>query len=180
MDRSRRGWRVGGRRALARAAVLAIPFLLTAWAAGPAQAYPIETGPLVVVTGSLVPGARVTVVGHGFSPGASVSHDIFSNPRHLTTVLADVTGSTLVEVIIPIDLEPGRHELRATGTAADGATLIDDIFFTVAGGLPVTGAPIGLIMTASGLVLALGVAFVLVSVVRIRQRRRPADADLDA
>lgn len=66
--------------------------------------------PTVAVTGDLVPGATVTVLGTGFAPRTKgLVVEIHSTPRELATVRSGRDGTFEAEVVLPADLPEGEH-----------------------------------------------------------------------
>lgn len=99
--------------------VFATALLLTALV-GPAHAqYGGGSAGVAVSSTSLVPGQPLTVTGDGWLPGSTVTLVFLSEPVGLgsVTVAADGTFSTVVTVP---DVEPGAHQIRLSGTGADG------------------------------------------------------------
>ncbi|MGY1702123.1 hypothetical protein [Geodermatophilus sp. SYSU D00766] len=87
-------------------------------------------------------GEKLTIKGEGFMPFSSVSVIIYSEPRVLTTVLADAQGRFEVEVTVPSDLPAGNHSLVASGVDPDGNEhfLRLDVTVDEAGAVAVTTA----------------------------------------
>lgn len=158
--------------------VLAGAVLGLGLAASPAYAYPVEVAPLPAPTGSLTPGGTITLGGGGFEAGATVTITVQSAVIVLGADTADGQGVFSASVTLPTNLSAGTHTLRASGAAAGGGVLVLTRTFTVSGSdssggdeLPTTGYPTGLLATASGSVLLVGLG---VAGIGIRRRlRRP-------
>ena len=69
----------------------------------------------------------------GFAPQTPVQIVVHSNLRVLGEANADERGAVALEVAIPTDLEPGKHELTLTGVGADGEPRTVEIPFEIAG-----------------------------------------------
>lgn len=141
--------------------------------AGPSSAaYPVQTGPLVVTSGQLAPGASATLSGGGFAPGAPVTVSVYSTPVLLATTTADATGTIRVTVTLPVDLAAGQHHVEAVGPAPGGGTNTLTIAFTVTsssgGALSYTGFPGTLAVSAAAVLLIAGGLLVFAG----RRRRR--------
>lgn len=68
------------------------------------------------------PGQQITILGEGFLPYSSVTIILYSSPVVLGTAVADGAGAFVRKVSIPADLEPGSHNLVASGVDLAGAT----------------------------------------------------------
>jgi hypothetical protein len=66
-------------------------------------------------------GAPVTARGEGLLPGSSVTLELHSTPRTLTTGVVGADGTVALTGLLPMDIESGAHELVLLGTAADGS-----------------------------------------------------------
>jgi LPXTG-motif cell wall-anchored protein len=161
---------------LRRAALVPVLALLALLYAVPAAAYPVHEGTLTVPSGSVAPGKAVTLTGGGYTPGGTVSIDVFSSPVHLKSVTADGAGAISASVTIPTGLSAGSHSLRATGTAPDGSTVVLSVAFTVrSSSLAQTGSATLTVVTLGSVVLMLGVALIVFSNRRRGTGRRVAD-----
>ncbi len=162
---------------MTRLLLVLLPALLAPLMATAANAYPVGSGHLILISGTLGSNQTVVVEGTGFAPGASVSFDVASDPTHLATVTADASGTVEPTLTLPT-LAPGTHVLSATGVDAAGTTVTLALSFDVTasasptspGGLPVTGsdwfAPVA---TTGGIALLLGGGLLLVSLIRRRR-----------
>jgi hypothetical protein len=95
-----------------------------------------------------------TLTGSGFAPNSQVTVGIYSAPATLVTAMSDAAGNVSVEVTIP-EGYTGSHTLAISGIAPGGAPRVLTLPVTVAAAnrsLPVTGAPVGLLV-AAGLAL---------------------------
>jgi hypothetical protein len=141
----------------------------------PAQAYPVETGSLSVLSGTLAPGATVTIGGDGYAPGGTIAITVQSAPIEIKTVTGGAQGAFSTTVTLPWSLGVGAHVLQAVGPAAGGGTLVLSRTFTVAADtLPVTGYPIGILSVAGGLVLLSGLATIGLGIRRRMRLSRPS------
>lgn len=59
--------------------------------------------------------------GTGFQPNSEVRLYLFSEPRFLGAVMTDASGSFRGTVLLPLDVQSGRHTLQSNGFAPDGA-----------------------------------------------------------
>ncbi|WP_433076804.1 fibronectin type III domain-containing protein [Dactylosporangium sp. CA-052675] len=141
----------------------------------PAPPATVPDTPLTLATdqgpaGTVPPGKRIVVTGHGFAPYSTVTVTVYSTPTVLTTVTADANGDFSAPVTVPADLPAGEHAFVALGTGPDGTAHTLKLALTVRpaaatppatppapapGTLPVTGAALSLmLLTGLGLVLA--------------------------
>jgi hypothetical protein len=76
--------------------------------------------------GNLVvePGMTISFGANGFDPNKQVGLWIYSTPRQLTEVMADVNGVVLTDVVIPSDVPNGNHRLVLTGTNKSGNNVV--------------------------------------------------------
>lgn len=113
---------------------------------------------------TVAPGAPVTVSGAGFLPGEQVAVTLFSTPVRLATATADGSGAVQQQVIIPADVEPGRHNLELVGLTSGARVRLDiEVLGSTSapGTLAATGdhsaaealMALGLLLAGSGLVL---------------------------
>lgn len=146
-----------------------------------------DTNPSVTVSGNLVPGGVISVVGAGLPTQAEVTVELHSTPVVLATTTADDAGGFALLATIPSNIEPGEHsvvvlvdgvEVASTGvtiaaaSTGDGGSGSDDTG-TAPGELGQTGlssATLGLLAFAVFAVVAGGVLVV------VRRRRLEVDA----
>ena len=99
---------------------------------------------------------ELNLKGSGFTPRFPVLIDLYSTPVRLATPIADAGGSFSVSLSVPPGTPPGNHEIRVSGTDADGTDVTMNIPIVVqtASTLPATG-------NGSVLLAAIGVLLVL-------------------
>lgn len=85
-----------------------------------AQYPPTATGGTTVSDATLAPGESLTVSGSGWEAGSSVTMTLFPDPVGLGTAAVSADGTFSASVTIPTSVSPGTHELRVSGTGADG------------------------------------------------------------
>lgn len=140
-----------------------------AFAAG---TYPVYTGTLSAnsSTSGLAPGSSITISGGGFAPGAEIVITAHSAVTLLGTATADATGTFTATVTL--NLAPGTHTIVATGAAATGGTLEEEITVVIAGStgaeLAHTGADVGDVALGTAAAAAAGSALILLA----RRRRQ--------
>ena len=79
------------------------------------------TGPSPVVSNpSPTVGSSLTVSGNGFMAETTLTVQLFSTPVLLATTNADANGAYSVVVTIPVETNPGAHEIVVSGTGPDG------------------------------------------------------------
>jgi hypothetical protein len=117
-------------------------------------------------TSEVPAGKTITVTGSGYAPNSTVTVLIYSQPRILTTVVADVNGNFTVTVTVPADLAPGQHTLVASGVDTMGNLRFVTLPVTVTG-LAYTGADIA--VPAIGGLAALTAGGALIFVARRRK-----------
>ncbi|MCP2370025.1 pullulanase-type alpha-1,6-glucosidase [Agromyces terreus] len=116
--------------------------------------------------GSVRPGDVIGVTGTGFEPGETVQIWLHSTPVLLVAATADADGALSTNATIPLDAEPGDHEVRLLGV---GSGLEASAALVVLGPLGMTGTEIGFVALLA-LVLLAGGALVLAP--RIRRMLR--------
>lgn len=90
--------------------------------------------------GPLTPGQELTLSAQGLPPGTVIAVEIRSTPRLLGTTVVGDTGSFLLPVTVPTDLEPGQHTLVAIATPPGGVESIVSFPVTVVAATePVSG-----------------------------------------
>ena len=94
-----------------------------------AQQYPPAACGLTLGTASVAPGGAVTVATSSgctgvFAAGTTVTITLSSDPVTLATVTTDSSGLFSTSVTIPEGTSPGLHTLSATGTGANGSTVV--------------------------------------------------------
>ncbi len=143
--------------------------------AAPAFAYGPNAPTLSSNSSSVSPGGTLTVTGNNFTPGATVTIDLYSTPVQLATTTATGSGSFSVAVMIPSNTVPGAHTIVATdpnGDSASTAIVVTGVVpvATTSPGLPFTGADIAALSGVGALAMALGGMLILTG----RRRRRAA------
>jgi hypothetical protein len=113
-------------------------------------------------TASVPAGKTITVSGSGYAPFSTVTVLIYSQPRILTTVVADGNGDFTVTVTVPADLAPGQHTLVASGLDTLGNLRFVTLPVTVVG-LAATGADIAVPAIGGLAALAAGGALIVVA-----------------
>lgn len=111
-------------------------------------------------------GEQITVIGSGFAPYSSVAVTVYSTPIVLGTAITDSRGAFTKPVTVPASLSGGDHQLVAQGVDPSGSTHAMKMSISVGstsaptttGSLPVTGAPIGELVTAGIALLLAGFA----------------------
>lgn len=77
------------------------------------------------LTGSVAPGATVTVHGHGFPAGAQVEVALSTDPEVTATATADANGDLQVDVVVPTGTADGTYALTAAaGTVTATSSLV--------------------------------------------------------
>jgi hypothetical protein len=66
------------------------------------------------------PGGSITVNGGGFTPGASVTVTLCSDPVQVGIAAADGSGNVVFVVVIPSDTSVGSHTIAITGPGPSG------------------------------------------------------------
>jgi LPXTG-motif cell wall-anchored protein len=173
----RRTPRLGRSRLLAVLAAAALTTGLGAIVESPAAlAYPFSQGSLGVAdahgpASASTQGDTLTLSGGGFAPGATVTITIESTPRLLRTVATDGSGSFQTTVVVPADMPPGAHTLKASGASPSGGLIVLakalQIGASDAVPLPSTGAQISVSVVIGAGLVAVGLAVLLA-----RRRRR--------
>jgi hypothetical protein len=113
-------------------------------------------------TASVPAGKTITVSGSGYAPFSTVTVLIYSEPRILTTVVADMNGDFTVTVTVPADLAPGQHTLVASGVDDMGNLRFVTLPVTVVG-LAATGADIAVPAIGGLATLTAGGALIFVA-----------------
>ncbi len=143
---------------------------------GPGTADPTTVRGTVRVTGALVPGGSVTVLGTGFAPDTDARVELHSDPVVLGTVRTDDTGAFTLAATVPASLPAGTHTVVVV---VDGVTVGSTTVTVAAGGgagadtdgeLAFTGSD-GLVPAAVAALLALLVGTGVVVARRRRSRR---------
>lgn len=164
-----------------------------ALAAGTAMAqYPPPTeGGTTVSDATVEPGEAITVSGSGWLPGSTVTLTLFSDPIDLGSAAVGADGTFSTQVVIPSSVSPGTHELRVSGTGADGQPRTTSTRLVVLGaqgggggsasgsgvsrsgvsgsgesgssGLAVTGSAAGMTAALALVLLALGLGVLLIA-----------------
>lgn len=132
----------------------------------------INCGGLTPGSGSSPPGGTITLSGHGYAPGATVTISVCGTET--VTVTADAKGQFTTSVTIPSGATPGTTcVITASGTGANGQPLTTSTSILVTSGTavppPATGEP-----WAASLywALAVGTAVLGLSLFEIGRRRR--------
>jgi hypothetical protein len=144
---------------------------------------PSSAGTLTASQTSVTPNQSITISGTGFAAGIPIQVAVYSTPQVLKTVTTDGTGAFSTSVAIPAGLT-GSHTLVAGGVGPDGVIRYLTVPVTAAGsggtaggtqasgsagGLPVTGVSLPILVTTAVAILLLGVALV-----RFARRRSAA------
>lgn len=82
--------------------------------------------------GGRADGAPITYRATGLMPGTPVTLTLFSAPVRLASVTVPARGSVIINTAIPSGVDPGAHELVASGTAADGTPRTDTLALEIA------------------------------------------------
>lgn len=123
-------------------------------------------------------GEPITVTVRGFRANSGVTFYLYSTPVNLGVYVANAAGNVTATLTIPEGTSPGVHHIVASGSALDGSphnvsieiTVVDDE--GTGGGLPLTGAQIGLASALGAGLIGAGSAAVVAG------RRRKAVATL--
>jgi len=91
----------------------------------------LDAGKSPKLDDSLLLGGQVEVSGSGYRPGTPVLVGLHSTPLLLGTLVADERGEVHGVLRVPDSVEPGRHELVASGTGEDGAYREDRVGVSV-------------------------------------------------
>lgn len=123
---------------------------------------------------TVVPGQLVTVTGvppegrEPFAPNTETEATWESHPVFLGAYTANSAGRVSFTFRVPADATPGQHHVVVAGAAADGAVLVYGVPITVVGdggagtgGLPFTGAEIGVASLAGATALGAGTLLVV-------------------
>lgn len=88
-------------------------------------AKPATPTPVIGVSGALVPGGWVTVIGSQFPADAQGVLEIQSTPVKLSDITTDAAGAFNMRVQLPARLTPGEHRLIATVGDAQGSLTVN-------------------------------------------------------
>ncbi|MDR6906076.1 hypothetical protein J2X63_001762 [Agromyces sp. 3263] len=97
-----------------------------------------STTPLsATITGDLNVGGAVTVIGHSFEVGESVTGVLQSTPVALGSRIVGPEGTAVFAFVLPSGIEPGPHTVTLTGATSGEVA----VAFTVGAALVVAPAP---------------------------------------
>ena len=131
---------------------------------------------LALAAGSIRAGNDITISGTGFTPGATITFELHSDPIRLGTLTADADGALRGTLRIPGSVPAGAHTL----VALSGTTVISTTALTVtaAAGAQSGGsatAPGGALATtgleAPVVIIAVGVILAIMGGLLVRRRR---------
>lgn len=124
---------------------------------------------------SVTPSQQITVVGKGFLPYSSATIIVYSAPIVLGTAITDANGDFSKHITIPTKLDPGAHNLVASGINPVGVTylirmpvILPPAASPANRSLPETGVPV--LQLAIWATLAAAAGIVLLTCGRARQR----------
>ncbi|WP_170206003.1 Ig-like domain-containing protein [Klugiella xanthotipulae] len=108
----------------------------------------------------LNPGSTQVAYGSGFQPGEVISGVLHSTPIDLGTQTADAEGNVVFTVLVPADIELGKHSVVLSGSFSGTSSATFEVAavsipeLVVTGGTPVVaGAAALLLLSAGGLLL---------------------------
>lgn len=78
-------------------------------------------GPAGTPTTTVASGGTISVISGGWTPGATVTAVLHSDPVVLGTAIASSAGTIDASFVLPSSVPAGSHSLSLTGTAADGS-----------------------------------------------------------
>jgi hypothetical protein len=116
---------------------------------------------------SVAVGGKVTVTGSGFTAGETVSVVLDGSSPAITTLTASDTGMVSATITIPDTTTDGAHTLSLVGSVSGIATA----GFTATPALATTGVDAQTPLELGGILLALGIGFILVRRVTTLRKR---------